>query len=136
MIAGARFIGWRLIVTAVTLAACTVPHAARAQGSPYIALDDPRLPLLELLIARGDVQDPTPQVRPLLQRTVVAALHTAAAHDSTGASARLVRELLRAWELPPAEAWWRVAPRGGAQAYTQGRRDLLAPGGLGNLQAY
>jgi hypothetical protein len=136
MIAGVCSTRWRLIATLVALAAAAVPQVVRAQGSPYIALDDPRLPMLELLIARGDVQDPSPQVRPLLQRTVVAALHAAMARDSTGASARLVRELLRAWELPPAEAWWRVAPRGGVQAYTQGRRDLLAPGGVGNLQPY
>ena len=136
MIAGACSTRWQSVVVLLAFVATVTAHAATAQGSPYIALDDPRLPMLELLIARGDVKDPSPQVRPLLQRTVVAALHTAAAHDSTGASARLMRELLRAWELPPAEAWWRVAPRGGVQAYTQGRRDLLAPGGVGNLQAY
>jgi len=129
-------IRWRLLLTLFVVAATAVPDAARAQGSPYIPLDDPRLPLLELLIARGDVQDPTPQVRPLLQRSVVAALHASAARDSAGASARLVRELLAAWELPATDGWWRVAPRGGVQGYTQGRRDLLAPGGVGNLQPY
>ena len=33
--------------------------AAAAQGSAYIPLDDPSLPLLEHLIARGDVTDPS-----------------------------------------------------------------------------
>src|SRR5450755_3284057 len=111
MIAGVFPTRWRSIVTLVALAAIAATRVAAAQGSPYIALDDPRLPLLELLIARGDVQDPTPQVRPLLQRTVVAALHATMARDSTGRSAGLVRELLRAWELPPSAGWWRVAPR-------------------------
>ena len=127
---------WPAIAVLLALVTMAAPPAARAQGSPYIALDDPRLPMLELLIARGDVQDPSPQVRPLLQRDVVRALHAAAARDSIGASARLVRELIRAWELPAAEAWWRIAPRGGTQAYTQGRRDLLAPGGPDGMQAY
>jgi hypothetical protein len=136
MIAGGFPTRWRWIATLLALAATAAPRAASAQGSPYIALDDPRLPMLELLIARGDVTDPTPQVRPLLQRSVVAALHASAARDSTGASARLIRELLAAWELPATDGWWRVAPRGGVQAYTQGRRDLLAPGGPGGVQAY
>ena len=136
MIAGVVSTRWRLIVVLLAFAATVMAHRGTAQGSPYIALDDPRLPMLELLIARGDVQDPSPQVRPLLQRSVVAALHAAAARDSTSSSARRVRELLHAWELPASEAWWRVAPRGGVQAYTQGRRDLSAPGGVGKLQAY
>jgi hypothetical protein len=127
---------WRSIVTLLALGAITATRVAAAQGSPYIALDDPRLPMLELLIARGDVSDPTPQVRPLLQRKVVAALRAAAAHDSTSPSSRLVRELLATWELPPTPGWWRIEPRGGFQAYTQGRRDLLAPGGVGNVQPY
>src|SRR5450432_3235825 len=92
---------WRSIVTLLALGAITATRVAAAQGSPYIALDDPRLPMLELLIARGDVSDPTPQVRPLLQRQVVGALHAAAARDSTCPSSRLVRELLAALELPP-----------------------------------
>lgn len=109
--------------------------SASAQGSPYLSLDDPRLPLLEHLIVRGEVKDPSPQIRPLLLRDVLAALR-AAARDSTGPSARLVHQLLNAWELPATEAWWRIAPRAGAQAYTQGRRDLLQPGGAGNVKLY
>ena len=126
----------RWLLALCALAAIAVPHAVRAQASPYIALDDPRLPMLELLIARGDVSDPSPQARPLLQRDVVKALHASLAHDSTALSARLVRELLQAWELPATEAWWRVEPRAGIEGYTQGRRDLLAPGGPSNGQPY
>lgn len=121
------------VITSVLIAVTGTPAAA--QGSPYLSLDDPRLPLLEHLIARGAVKDPTPQIRPLLQRDVLAALRDAA-RDSAGPSARLVRELLLAWALPESEAWWRIAPRAGAQGYTQGRRELLQPGGSGNVKPY
>lgn len=130
---GARGI-LRAGVIASVLIVATVTSAA-AQGSPYLSLDDPRLPLLEHLISRGAVKDPSPQIRPLLVRDVLAALQAAAA-DSAGSTARLVRELLRAWELPSSEAWWRIAPRAGAQTYTQGRRELLQPGGAGHLKLY
>jgi hypothetical protein len=118
-----------------SIVAVVAVSSAAAQGSPYLSLDDPRLPLLEHLIARGEVKDPSPQIRPLLQRDALAALREAA-RDSAGPSARLMRELLHAWELPSSDPWWRVAPRAGAQAYTQGRRELLQPGGQGDVQPY
>ena len=110
-------------------------QTTNAQGSPYLSLDDPRLPLLEYLIARGDVRDPSPQIRPLLVRDAVAALR-AAAVDSNHPGFGVVRELLRAWDLPTPDAWWRLGVRAGAQAYTQGRRELLQVGGRGAVRPY
>ncbi|MDA1095489.1 MAG: hypothetical protein O3A25_19845 [Acidobacteria bacterium] len=129
--------GLRVAVAGVLVFVLAVLATTRAsgQGSPYLSLDDPRLPLLEYLITRGDVRDPSPQIRPLLLNDVLAALR-AAARDSSSPSTPVVRELLQAWELPAVEAWWRVAPRAGAQAYTQSRRDPLRPGGRGAVRPY
>lgn len=117
------------------IATAVIVTSAAAQASPYLPLDDPRLPLLEHLITRGAVKDPTPQVRPLLLGDALKALR-AAAVDSTASGAAAIRALLRAWELPPSEAWWRVAPRAGLQGFSQGRRDLLQPGGSGSVKPY
>ena len=51
------------LLAAVLLGALASARGA-AQSSPYLPLDDPRLPLLEHLIARGDIADPSPMVRP------------------------------------------------------------------------
>jgi len=50
----------RRFLTALALAGGLPPPGMNAQASPYLPLDDPRLPLLEHLIARGDVEDPSP----------------------------------------------------------------------------
>ncbi len=124
------------VASILLLGLLRVPIAVDAQGSPYMALDDPRLRFLEHLIARGDVADPSPHVRPLLERDVLLALHEAA-RDTTTASGKIVRELLRAWELPRSDnGWWRVNGRVGAQAYSQPRRDLLQPAGDVDVQPY
>src|SRR5689334_21688421 len=59
---------------------------ARAQASPFLALDDPRLPLLEHLIARGDIPDPSPMMRPF--RRVDAARALAAADSTISGTSR------------------------------------------------
>jgi hypothetical protein len=107
--------------------------AAGAQGSPYIPLDDPRLRLLEHLIARGDVEDPSPHVRPLLERDVLNALRSAA-RDTTTASGKMAGQLLRAWQLPLSDAgWWRVQANAGGQIYSQARREHLQPLPIDNV---
>lgn len=107
-----------------------------AQGSPYVSLDDPRLRFLEHLIARGDVDDPSPHVRPLLERDVLSALRSAA-RDTTKASGKIARELLGAWERPLSDnGWWRLAANVGTQAYSQPRRDLLQPTGTPAVRPY
>src|SRR6476620_5860827 len=69
-------------VAAVALAGVLGPPCVRAQASPYLPLDDPRLPLLEHLIERGDIEDPSPMVRPFRRRDAVRVL---AAADTAGA---------------------------------------------------
>ena len=48
----------RVLRAAALLCGVLAPARLAAQASPYLSLDDPRLPLLEQLIARGDVADP------------------------------------------------------------------------------
>lgn len=122
----------RLLLAGLVL--CPLARA-HAQGSGYVALDDPRVPLLEHLILRGAVRDPSPQVRPLLERDVVTALERARG-PKDGSAQRIAAGLAAAWRLPTQAGWWRFHPRAGAQAYSQGRRDLLQPGGDGDVRGY
>ncbi|MDF3053555.1 MAG: hypothetical protein K0S19_1660, partial [Geminicoccaceae bacterium] len=82
----------RAFLLAAALAGGLGPARALAQASAYIALDDPSLPLLEHLIARGDIEDPSPMVRPFRRADAVRVL---AAADSSADSARsnLIRSL-------------------------------------------
>ena len=76
---------------AAVLLGALAPTRGAAQSSPYLPLDDPRLPLLEHLIARGDIADPSPMVRPF---TRADALRVLADADTGGpASAELIRRL-------------------------------------------
>ena len=123
-------------VASLAVISLALSVGASAQGSPYLSLDDSRLLFLEHLIARGDIADPSPHVRPLLQGDVLIALRSAA-RDTTTSAGKIARELLRVWELPPSTAgWWRVSTTLGAQAYSQGRRDLLQPGGSAGRELY
>ena len=126
------------LVTTVALLASLALSAAgvSAQGSQYLALDDPRVLFLEYLIARGDVDDPMPNVRPLLQRDVLIALRRAA-RDTMSVAGRIARRLQREWEFPSTQGgWWRLDANLGAQAYSQGRRDLLQTGGSSGVEPY
>jgi hypothetical protein len=106
-----------------------------AQASPFLPLDDPRIPLIEHLIARGDIQDPSPLIRPFRRSDIVRAL-TVATLDSTSAAGRLAARLRHDLADPDAEGWWAIAPRAGVQSFTHARRDLLQPGGKGGTRAY
>lgn len=103
------------------------PPRLHAQASAYIPTDDPQLPLLELLIARGDVEDPSPMTRPFRRSDAVRVLTAA---DTAGApSADIVRALLEAYRDPAAEAHWSAVARGGGEVYSHARRDQLHPAG-------
>jgi hypothetical protein len=106
-----------------------------AQGSPYIPLDDPSLPLLEHLIARGDLDDPSPMVRPFRRADAANALARADTQPGTRSGA-LIAALRRQYAEPGVETWWRAGARAGGQAYTTPRRDLLHPMGDGDVSAY
>jgi hypothetical protein len=122
-----------LVAASLLLAAAATP--AWPQASWYLPLDDPRLPLLEHLIARGDVDDPTPMVRPFRLRDAVRVLAQADTAPETGPG-RLVRELRAAFTEDTAEARWEVRVRVGGDAYTQKRKDLLHTGGEGTANPY
>src|SRR5690348_12681220 len=97
----------------VLLALCLLARVAAAQTSPYIPMDDQRLPLLEYLITRGDIEDPSPQVRPFRQIDAVRAL--AAADTAPGSpSGRIIRELLSQFEDDTlAASRWSLRARAG-----------------------
>lgn len=117
---------------AVALFSALGPARASCQASPYVPLDDPRLPLLEHLIARGDIEDPSPAIRPFRRIDAARAL---AAADTAGPT-RLVHTLRGQFEDPPNQNGWRLAARGGAQAYSHLRRDVLHPLGPDGVRPY
>ncbi len=125
----------RFHLLAVTILSCALPAVMQAQGSPYIPLDDPRLPLAEYLIARGLIRDPSPQVRPFRRDQIVKELAAADTAPDTP-NGRVVRSLRDAWTDLDAESRWLVEGRLGAQAYTRQRRDLLHPDGSSSVQPY
>ncbi|HYF38417.1 MAG TPA: hypothetical protein VD930_01930 [Gemmatimonadales bacterium] len=124
----------RVVLLATALAGVSAPVRASAQGSPYIRLDDPRLPLLEHLIARGDVEDPSPMVRPF-RRSDAARVLAAADTSESAPNRNLLRKLLRAYRDPTGNRWM-VDGRAGIQAYTHPRRELLHPAGADGIRPY
>lgn len=124
----------RVFLLATALAG-VLAHAAGAQASPYIPLDDPHLPLLEHLIARGDVEDPSPMIRPLLRSAAAAVLAAAETATGHGSSANLIQRLRRAYEVGEGNVW-ELHGRVGAQAYTHSRREGLHPAGPEGIRPY
>ncbi|HEU4474063.1 MAG TPA: hypothetical protein VFR72_04450 [Gemmatimonadales bacterium] len=121
-------------VLAALLLAPLAPARGAAQSSPYLPLDDPRLPLLEHLIARGDIADPSPMVRPFRRGD---ALRVLAGADTSGeATAALIRDLRDGLQEPADSQRWMVGVRAGVQAYSHVRRDLLHPLGSDGVRPY
>ncbi|HKP28172.1 MAG TPA: hypothetical protein VJU15_02175 [Gemmatimonadales bacterium] len=103
-----------------------------AQASPIVSADDPRLPLFEHMVIRGDVADPSPMWRPIRRRQVFEALNQA-----TGG--QLAAKLVEEFQDEPIKkegASWQVAGRGGFQSFTHARRELLQPTGDGGTRPY
>lgn len=125
----------RLRQLAVLMLTSALPAAMQAQGSPYVPLDDARLPLAEHLIARGVIRDPSPQVRPFRREQIAAALAAADTAPETP-DGRIVRALREAWTDLDAESRWLAEGRAGIQAYSRPRRDLLHPVGTSSVQPY
>jgi hypothetical protein len=117
-------------VAVVVLSDALVTTAAHAQASPYLPLDDPRLPLLEHLIARGDIADPSPMVRPFRQAD---ARRVLSAGDTTQP---LIQALRASLEPPAGEQTWRLSARAGGQAFRHIRRDVLHPLGTDGSRPY
>ncbi len=119
---------------AAALATVLAPVQAQGQASSYIPLDDPRLPLLEHLIARGDIDDPSPMVRPFRRADAVRVL-TAADTAADSPRAPLIQRLRR--ELDEGgDNMWSIDGRAGAQAYSHTRRDLLHSAGPSGARPY
>ncbi len=119
---------------AAVLLGALAPVRGAAQSSPYIPLDDPRLPLLEHLIARGDIADPSPQVRPFRRADAVRVLTGA---DTSGeATAALIRQLRTDLGEPADSQRWLLSGRAGVQAYSNIRRDLYHPFGPDGVRPY
>lgn len=106
-----------------------------AQASPFLPLDHPLLPLAEHLIARGDIADPSPMIRPFRRSDLVAALDRAGL-DPLTAAGRAAATLRAAFADSPDPNWVRVAPRAGIDAFSSARRDLLHPAGDGGVRPY
>lgn len=126
-------IGYAVLV-GTTLA--LLPGATRlaGQASPYVPPDDLHLPLVELLIARGDIADPSPFVRPFRRadlRRVLAAADSAGTGDSV-----LLVSLLDYYHEVRDGHRWRAEPRLGVQAYSHARRDPLHPAGPDGARPY
>ena len=125
----------RYVLVAASLVLPGAAGPALAQASLYLPLDDARLPLLEHLIARGDVADPTPMVRPFRLASAVRVLAAADTAPETS-SGRLIRELRTGFSEDTAQARWQVQVRVGADVYTQKRKDPLHQGGEGTANPY
>lgn len=124
----------RVVLLATALAGVSASARVHAQASPYLRLDHPLLPVLEHLIARGDVEDPSPMVRPF--RRADAARVLAAADTSEQSPRRaLLRRLRQAFEDSTGNVWT-LEGRAGAQAYTHARRELLHPAGPDGIRPY
>ncbi len=117
----------------MALASVFAPVRARAQASQYIPLDDPRLPLLEHLIARGAVEDPSPMVRPF--RRADARRVLANADTTAPASLALIRRVREDFTERSGNSWL-VEVRAGGQAYSHPRQDLLHPVGASGARPY
>lgn len=119
---------------AAAIAGALTPARSLAQASAYIPLDDPRLPLLEHLIARGDIEDPSPLTRPFRRADAVRVLSNA---DTSALSSPnpLVERLRLELEDRPGNIW-SLEGRAGVQGYSHARRDLLHSAGPSGAQPY
>jgi hypothetical protein len=122
------------LLIAMALAGVLAPARTAAQASPYIPLDDPRLPLLEHLIARSVVEDPSPMVRPFRRADALRAL--AHADTTAGSSSLTLIRRLREDFADRTGNSWSIDVRAGAQAYSRPRRELLHPAGASGVRPY
>ena len=130
---------WRAALAMLGLVIAQAGPAAaqdRADARPpsaYVSLDDPELPLFEHLVARGDVEDPSPFVRPFRRSDAIRVL---AAADSARPGDPAIARLLAYFADPAERQWWRAGAAVGAEGYTHARRDPLRPAGTGDVTAY
>jgi hypothetical protein len=102
---------------AAVIGVALVSARATAQASPNVPLDDPRLPLVEHLIARGTIPDPSPMIRPFRRIDVILALQRA---DTARVGGRGLVKRLPPSSRPRGSRWRRA--RAGVQAFTHAPR--------------
>jgi hypothetical protein len=124
----------RPLLLAAVLAGALAPVRARAQASPYIPLDNSRVPLLEHLIVRGVIDDPSPLIRPF-RRSDAALVLSAPDTAQSPADSRLLKTLVQEFTAPT-ENNWALDGRAGGQGYTHARRDPLHPAGAARIRPY
>ncbi len=123
-------LAWALLCLALTA------RLGAAQGaSAYVPLDHPLLPLFEHLVTRGDIEDPSPLIRPFRQGDALRALAKVDTVGQPSLAAR-IRQLATAFDTLPTEAGWELAPKAGFQAYTTPRRDIERPVGPDGIRPY
>ena len=108
------------------------PASLAAQASALVSRDDPRLPLFEHLVIRGDVADPSPMWRPIKRRQVMESL-------TQGNAGAMGSKLIEAYTEEPIDkegAKWEASGRAGMQSFTHARRELLQPAGAGGTRVY
>ncbi|HET7790346.1 MAG TPA: hypothetical protein VFK78_06065 [Gemmatimonadales bacterium] len=111
----------------ILLLAAARPLAAQG-ASPYLPLDHWAMPIVEHLITRGVVTDPTPLSRPFLERDLIRALRAADTLALTGAERRAVSAILA--DLAPADsgAWDRLDAHLSSLTSNSPLRDPLEQG--------
>lgn len=124
----------RLLAALLATALCLAPSALRAQASPYVPTDDPAMPMVEHLIARGAIADPSPMVRPLLRSALVTALRHA--DPASVAVTPLIQSLLARFAADSGGPWWEAGVRAGGEAYSTPRQDLYHPTGDAGAKPY
>jgi hypothetical protein len=112
-----------------------LPAGLAAQASAYVPLDHPLLPAFEHLITRGEVEDPSPSVRPFRRVDAVQALDRATERGTVRDTA-LATVLREAFSDPPDRKRWQIGVAGGGQAYSHARRDPLHPAGPEGARPY
>jgi hypothetical protein len=122
----------RVIRAAALLCGVLVPARLAAQSSPTCRWTTPAA-AARAPDRPGRRGRPSPQVRPFRYADAARVL---AAADTTGAPARgLIQSLRQEFDVPAGDRW-RLAARGGAQAFSHIRRDVLHPLGPDGVRPY
>ncbi len=119
----------------VTLVTMLALRPLTGQSSAYVPLDDPRRAAFEHLVTRGEVEDPSPQVRPFRRRDALEALDSAVSRGTLRDTA-LSRHLRQGWQEAPGETRWEVGLAAGGQGYTEARREPLHRAGPDGVRPF
>jgi len=91
--------------------------------------------IVELLITRGEIRDPSPMMRPIREADLRQVMAEAGLSPGT-VGGRLAAQLRREFPAPAGPAAWSAEGRGGLQSFTSARRDQTQPMGQGGTRGY